>query len=189
MAIYQILDDANPVLREKAKPITAVNNAAIRLLNNLRDTLAVTKDGVGLAAPQIGISKRAFVIVVPLLKKGAKPGKKGKEDYECAEYEMINPRIEERDGWVEDRERCLSIPGEEGVVPRSERLVVRYTDREGKENELVCEGYLARVVQHEYDHLDGVLFTDRAVSMITRHESLAADESDGSDDDDHDDDE
>ncbi len=150
MAVYQIIKDGDPVLREKAKPITAVNDAAIRLLNNLRDTLRETARGVGLAAPQIGISKRAFVIEIA-----------DEELY----YEMINPQIIRMDGREEGWEGCLSVPGVEGLVPRAEKLKVKYLNREGQECELVAEGYLARVVQHENDHLDGILFTDKTIAL------------------------
>lgn len=150
MAVYQIIKDGDPVLREKAKPITAVNDAAVRLLNNLRDTLRETARGVGLAAPQIGISKRAFVIEI------------ADEDIY---YEMINPQIIKMEGREEGWEGCLSVPGVEGLVPRAEKLKVKYLNREGQECELFAEGYLARVVQHENDHLDGILFTDKTIAF------------------------
>ena len=152
MAVYQIVKEGNPVLREKAKPITNVNDAAIRLLNNLRDTLWETDRGVGLAAPQIGISKRAFVVEL-----------KEQEAY----YEMINPELSDLEGSEESWEGCLSTPGLEGLIPRAVKLKVSYTDREGNRRELQAEGYLARVIQHEIDHLEGVLFRDRAVAFHT----------------------
>lgn len=152
MAVYQILKEGNPVLREKAKPITKVNDAAIRLLNNLRDTLRDTERGVGLAAPQIGISKRAFVVEL-----------KESEAY----YEMLNPELVDLEGNEEGWEGCLSLPGLEGLVPRAEKLKVNYIDREGCRRELLAEGYLARVIQHENDHLEGILFRDRALEYHT----------------------
>ncbi|MEL7623616.1 MAG: peptide deformylase [Clostridiales bacterium] len=155
MAVYQIIKDGDPVLREKAKPITAVNDAAVRLLNNLRDTLRETARGVGLAAPQIGISKRAFVIEI------------ADEDIY---YEMINPQIIKMEGREEGWEGCLSVPGVEGLVPRAEKLKVKYLNREGQECELLAEGYLARVIQHENDHLDGILFTDKTIAFNTDSE-------------------
>ena len=150
MSVYQILKEGNPVLREKAKHVTKVNNAVIRLLDNLRDTLRVTPRAVGLAAPQIGISKRAFVVELA-----------DNEIY----LEMINPQLFDLEGKVEGWEGCLSIPGIEGLIPRAEKLTVKYMDREGQIQELDAEGYLARVIQHENDHLEGVLFRDKAVSI------------------------
>ena len=145
MAVYQIIKEGDPVLREKAKPIKTVNAAALRLLDNLRDTLFETETGVGLAAPQIGVSKQAVVIAT-----------------EDDSLEMINPQIIEKEGSEEGWEGCLSVPGVEGLVPRATKLVVRYYDREGRLCEAKAQDFLARVIQHEVDHLSGVLFTDRA---------------------------
>ena len=150
MPVYQIVKEGNLVLREKAKPVARINDAVIRLLDNLRDTMRGADRGVGLAAPQIGISKRVFVAELP-------------EDE--AYYEMINPVLSDLEGQAEGWEGCLSVPGLEGLVPRAERLNVRYTDREGKEQTLIAEGYLARIIQHEYDHLEGVLFRDKSVAF------------------------
>ena len=145
MAVYQILKEGDPVLREKAKPINKVNDAAKRLLDNLRDTLFETDTGVGIAAPQIGVSKQAVVIAT-------------EEDY----LEMINPQIIDQEGSEEGWEGCLSVPGVEGLVPRATRVTARYYDREGRLCEVKAQDFLARVIQHEVDHLSGVLFIDRA---------------------------
>ncbi|MCL1804904.1 MAG: peptide deformylase [Clostridiales bacterium] len=155
MAVYQIVREGSPVLRDKAKPITKVNDAAIRLLDNLRDTLRATERGVGLAAPQIGISKRAFVVEL-----------KDEELY----LEIINPELTDFEGSEEGWEGCLSTPGLEGLIPRAAKMKLSYTDREENRCELKAEGYLARVIQHEYDHLEGVLFRDRAVSFHTEED-------------------
>lgn len=155
MAVYQIVQEGDPVLREKAKPVMKINDAAIRLLDNLRDTLRDVPKGVGLAAPQIGISKRAFVVEIT-----------NEEIYsDQVFYEMINPELFDMEGKEEGWEGCLSVPGREGLVPRAGKLKVRYTDREGRACEMSAEGYLARVIQHENDHLDGLLFPDKAVAM------------------------
>ena len=150
LGVYQIVQEGNAVLREKAKPITKINAAAARLLDNLRDTLIASGRGVGLAAPQIGISKRAFVIAIP-----------DEEIY----YEIINPELLDMEGSEEGWEGCLSVSGIEGFVPRAERLRMRYLDREGAEQEIFAEGYMARVIQHENDHLDGLLFKDRTMTF------------------------
>lgn len=146
LAVYQIVLEGNQVLREKSRPIPAINQAVIRLLDNLRDTLDSTETGVGLAAPQIGIPKQAFVI-------------RTEED---GYMEMINPSILRAEGQEEGWEGCLSIPDMECLVPRATKILVRYLDRAGQERELAAEGYLARVIQHESDHLAGVLCVDRA---------------------------
>ena len=145
MAVYQIVKEGDPVLREKAKPINKVNDAAKRLLDNLRDTLFETDTGVGIAAPQIGVSKQAVVIAT-------------EEDY----LEMINPQIIDQEGSEEGWEGCLSVPGVEGLVPRATRVTARYYDREGRLCEVKAQDFLARVIQHEVDHLSGVLFINRA---------------------------
>jgi len=146
MAVYQIIKEGDPVLREKAKEIKEINPSVIRLLDNLKDTLHSTSNGVGLAAPQIGISKRAIVV----------------ETEETGLIEMVNPEILSAEGTEEDWEGCLSCPGLEGLVPRATRIKVRYLNREGQCVECKAEDFLARVIQHEVDHLDGILFIDRA---------------------------
>ena len=149
MGVYQIVCEGTSVLREKAKEITKFNEATARLLDNLRDTLEATDTGVGLAAPQIGIAKQAVVI-------------RTEED---GYYEMINPHILSGEGREDGWEGCLSIPGVEGLVPRQQKISVAYKDRQGKAMQLEAEGFFARVIQHEYDHLMGVLFTDRALEV------------------------
>lgn len=146
MAIYQIVKEGDSVLREKAREIKEITPSVIRLLDNLKDTLHSTSNGVGLAAPQIGISKRAIVV----------------ETEETGFIEMVNPEILSAQGEEEDWEGCLSCPGVEGMVPRATKIKARYLNRDGKSIEIEAEDFLARVIQHEVDHLDGVLFIDRA---------------------------
>ena len=150
LAVYQILNDDDRALREKAKAIPKINDAIFRLLDNLRDTLRETERGVGLAAPQIGVSKRAFIVDVP------------EEDIY---FEMINPELSAMKGLEEAWEGCLSVNGVEGLIPRAQSVRVIYTDRENRRLELEADGYLARIIQHEYDHLEGLLFPDRALSV------------------------
>lgn len=116
----------------------------MKLLENLTDTLYASQ-GVGLAAPQIGISKRVAVV-----------------DIGDGLFELINPVIIERYGEEIDKEGCLSIPGIQGEVKRSAKVVVQCQDREGNLVQYAGEGFLARAFQHEIDHLDGVLFVDLA---------------------------
>jgi len=144
MAIYQIVKEGDEILREKARPVPTVNSNILRLLDNMQETMRDAQ-GVGLAAPQIGVSKR--VIVVDL----------GEEI-----IELINPEIISSEGEQIDAEACLSIPGFKGNVSRYEKIVVTGLNRDGEIIEIEAEGLLARIFQHEIDHLNGILFTDTA---------------------------
>jgi len=145
MAIYQIVKSDDEILRRQAKEIEEVTPQICKLLDNLRDTLYATSYGVGLAAPQIGISKRAIVV-----------------DVEKDLYELINPMIIEQEGLAVDAEGCLSVPGLVGEVIRAKKVSIKALNREGEEIVIVAEGLLARAFQHEIDHLDGILFIDKA---------------------------
>lgn len=147
MAVYQVLTLPDETLRAKAQPVASINPGVIRVLDNMRDTLYAF-DGVGLAAPQIGVSKRIVIV---------DPGDNL--------YEMINPEIIFREGEELGSEGCLSIPNVRGLVSRSSNIRVRGLNRHGEEIELEASGLLARVFQHEIDHLDGVLFIDKATNI------------------------
>jgi peptide deformylase len=144
MAVYQVVTTPNEVLRTKAAPVKNINAGVIRLLDNMRDTLYAF-DGVGLAAPQIGVSKRIIVI-----------------DAGDELIELINPEITAREGEQIGSEGCLSIPGTVGIVKRANKVTVKGLDRHGKEVFYEGEKLLARAFQHEIDHLDGILFIDLA---------------------------
>ncbi|MBO8167843.1 MAG: peptide deformylase [Thermoanaerobacteraceae bacterium] len=148
MAVYQIVKQGDPVLREKARPVSKINANILKLLDNMADTM-YDAEGVGLAAPQIGISKRVIVV-------------------DCGEglIELINPEIVEAEGSETDVEGCLSIPGVQGMVPRAAKVKVRGLDRNGKKVELTATGLLARALQHEIDHLDGILFIDKVTEYV-----------------------
>lgn len=142
-----------PVLREVAKDITPDYPNLKELIENMFETMDHA-NGVGLAAPQIGLPIRVVVVDLDVLS----------EDY--PEYEdfrkvFINAHILERSGGNEDMEEgCLSLPGISEVVPRENRIRIRYHDENFNEHIEEIEGYLARVLQHEFDHLDGKLFVD-----------------------------
>ncbi|HHY05808.1 MAG TPA: peptide deformylase [Clostridia bacterium] len=148
MAVYQIVEIGDEVLRQQAKKIKEITPQIEKLLDNLKDTLAATEIGVGLAAPQIGVSKCAIVV-----------------DLDDELYELINPEIVEATGLATDSEGCLSVPGLIGDVERAERVLVRALNRRGKEMEILATGLLARVFQHEIDHLKGILFVDRTKNI------------------------
>lgn len=147
MPVLDIKKAGDPVLREKCQPIDTFDRKLRLLLSNMADTM-YKADGVGLAAPQIGLSIDVVVI-----------------DVGEGIIELINPKIIEREGMVEDTEGCLSVPGIYGTVERSERVVVEYQNRFGKKRTLEGTGLLARAIQHELDHLDGILFIDKVTSL------------------------
>ncbi len=147
MAIYKVVEVGNDVLREKAITVTKLGPHINKLLDNMRDTMYANQ-GVGLAAPQIGVAKRVIVVDIG---KGL--------------VEFINPVLAEKDGQQIDSEGCLSIPGMIGDVARAEWVRVKGLNRAGEETELEATGFLARALQHEIDHLDGILFIDKAKNL------------------------
>lgn len=149
MAQLQLTYEGNPVLRKKAQPVRVVDSLLAQLLDDMVETM-VANNGIGLAAPQVGISKRFMVADI---RDGNPPVK------------MVNPRIVERSGSVVGVEGCLSIPNIYGDVERAERVVVKGLNEKGKAVTIDAEGLLARVIQHEVDHLDGKLFTDFATNI------------------------
>jgi len=148
LAVFKIiLYGQDEVLREKAKPVTKINKNVHKLLDHLSDTMYSNK-GVGLAAPQIGVSKRAIVV-----------------DAGEGLIELINPEILKTSGKEIDVEGCLSIPSLLGEVERAASVLVRGLNRAGQEIKLSASGFCARALQHEIDHLEGILFIDRAVKV------------------------
>ena len=151
----------HPVLREKAKPVEKTATAELRaLIADMKDTMNA-QEGAGLAAPQIGVSER--VVIFGVEKNARYP------DAEPVPFTvLVNPKIVMLTREVEsDWEGCLSVPGMRGVVPRYTRLRYTGTDEEGNPIDRVAEGFHARVVQHECDHLDGILYPQRMVDMTT----------------------
>lgn len=147
MAIRFIVKEPDPVLRERAKPVPKITPNIHKLLDDMADTMYEAQ-GVGLAAPQVGILKRVIVM-------------------DCGEeygglIELINPEITNKEGEQFGPEGCLSIPGLQGDVRRAQKCTVRGWDRNGQDIEIVGEDLLARCIQHEVDHLNGVLFLDVA---------------------------
>jgi peptide deformylase len=148
MAVYRIVELGDPVLRQKASPVPEVNDSIQKLLDNLADTLYAAK-GLGLAAPQIGVAKRVIVV-------------------DCGEglWEVVNPEIISMQGQEVAVEGCLSIPGVAAEVKRAAQVIVKGWDRSGWEIQIEADGMGARALQHETDHLDGILFIDKANKIV-----------------------
>lgn len=159
MAIRQIITPDNPVLRKKAFKVTDFKDKKLQqLIDDMVDTM-LEAPGVGLAAPQVAVSQRLIVVKLP-------DDDESKEEYgddAGVLHIVINPEITRVSEEVVDGvEGCLSIPGYVGLVSRHESVVVKGMDRTGKNLRIKARGWLARVFQHEIDHLDGVLYIDRA---------------------------
>lgn len=148
MALRDILVDGNPVLRKQSKQVKKVDDYIGRLLDDMLETMRHA-DGVGLAAPQVGVLRRVVVI-----------------EHEGTVYELINPEIIEAEGAVTEAEGCLSIPGRAGLVERPERVTVRAMGRDGQMHTYTGEGLLARAFCHETDHLDGRLYIDIMIEEV-----------------------
>jgi peptide deformylase len=142
--ILRIRTLGDPVLREPAKPVTEFGPSLHRLFDDMIETM-IAAPGVGLAAPQVGISSRLFVF----------------DDGESGPTFMANPELSDPVGEQLEDEGCLSIPGPYYPTPRFARVRCRGQDLDGKSYEMVGEGLLARIFQHETDHLDGMLYIDR----------------------------
>lgn len=153
MAIRVIVKEPDPILREVSRPVPKITPNIHKLLDDMAETMYHAQ-GVGLAAPQIGILKRVIVL--------------DPADGETGLIEMINPEILEKSGRVLGAEGCLSIPGIQGEVYRYEKIRVKGLDRHGNELVMDAEGWLARIFQHEIDHLDGILFTDKAENIYRK---------------------
>jgi len=152
MAYRQIRKDGDEVLRKISKPVDVIDKKILSLLEDMADTM-YKADGVGLAAPQIGILKRIVVI-----------------DVGDGLYEMINPVILEQSGEQDGMEGCLSMPGVSGKVKRPMHVTARYTDRNGEVVTIEGSELFARAICHELDHLDGILYKDKAYRMYTEKE-------------------
>lgn len=149
MALLNVRTLGDPVLRSKAKEVEEVNEKTNQLIDNMFETM-YEEDGVGLAAPQVGMLKRIAVVDI-------------REDNPIV---LINPEIIEEEGKAIMEEGCLSIPNRTGEVIRSRKIKLRSLNREGEEIEFEAEGFEARAIQHEMDHLDGVLFIDKMVELV-----------------------
>lgn len=147
MAIRNVVQIGDEVLRQVCKPVEKFDGELISLLDDLKETVK-KEEGAGLAAPQIGVSKRVAVV-----------------DVEEGFFEFINPVIISSKGEQKDWEGCLSVRGKQGVVTRPMKIKISYFDRNGERQIMQAKGFFARACCHEFDHLDGILYTDKAEYM------------------------
>jgi peptide deformylase len=161
MAVIPIRKLPDPVLRKKAKKISRIDPSISKLVKNMIETMNEA-NGVGLAAPQVGASLRLIVIRIP------------EEDAE--EITLINPEIVKRSGEREIDERCLSIPGYSGKVKRACTVTVKGRDANWKQVRVKADELLSQALEHEIDHLDGILYVDRLESpdKLTKVEPVEA---------------
>ena len=148
MAIRNVVKEGDPILRKKCREITEVNDHIRMTMEDMLETMRAEM-GVGIAGPQVGVMRRMFVA----------------EPEPDRVYFMINPEITEREGTQTGDEACLSVPGLCGTVERPEKIKITALDLDGNRQEYEFEGFDAVVMCHEYDHLDGVLYTDKATNI------------------------
>ena len=144
MALRDIVKDGNPVLRKKSREVEVFDEKLGKLLDDMHETM-IAADGCGLAAPQVGLLKRVAVVEVD-------------GDY----FEFVNPVIISQSGSQQGPEGCLSVPGRSEEVIRPYKITVIFQDRKGNKLKGTFEDYLARACCHEFDHLDGILYYDKA---------------------------
>ena len=145
--IREIVQVGDPVLRQKCAPVTRFDGELCALLDDMKETLKAA-EGAGLAAPQVGVPVRAVQV-----------------DVEEGFFELVNPVLVSQKGEQRGVEGCLSVRGKAGTVVRPEKVKVVFQDRAGDRYSLVARGFFARAVCHELDHLDGVLYTDKAENV------------------------
>ena len=150
--VREILLWPHPVLKQKARPVTAVDDQLRTLIRDMFETMYAA-EGVGLAAPQVGVLQRVIVLDTRPRQPESKP------------VAMINPELIALEGNTTYTEGCLSLPGEAEDVKRAAKVTVRFLDEQGVAQTMECEGLLAIAVQHETDHLDGTVFVDHLSSL------------------------
>lgn len=166
MAILKIVTEEDEILRKVSKPVDNINDRVIRLLDDMRDTL-IASGGVGLAAVQVGYLKRIYLVdVTPDDENDSRRRRPRKHEI----IEFINPEVVKCEGEQEGSEGCLSLPGKFGIVKRPMKATVKALDRNGNEFIYTGEELYARCLLHEYDHLDGVLYCDRATEMYEQED-------------------
>ncbi len=147
MAIRNVVQVGDDVLREKCFPVEEFDESLCKLLDDMKDTVK-KEEGAGLAAPQVGVLRRVAVV-----------------DVEDGYFELVNPVIVAQKGEQTGWEGCLSVRGKSGVVSRPMKVKISYQDRNGEKHLLQAKGFFARAICHELDHLDGVLYIDKATHI------------------------
>lgn len=153
MAVRSILKYDNPRLRMKSVRVKRVDSSIQSLIDDMLETMR-SAEGIGLAAPQVGVLLRVIVVEF-----------EEEESEELSQTVLINPEIVHKEGEWMAEEGCLSVPGYVGTVPRAEKVTVKGKTRTGKDVRIKAEGLLSHVLQHEIDHLDGVLYIDYLPSL------------------------
>jgi len=159
MANQNILRYPHPLLKKVCHQVETIDRAILALIDDLLDTMHAGPGSVGVAAPQIGVTLRVCVVDV----SASRHGKDNNHGQLC----MINPEIVARSGSAIMREGCMSVPDYTGDVERATGITVRFNEPDGSERTIEATGFEAVAIQHEMDHLDGVLFLDRIVSLKT----------------------
>lgn len=150
----QVAQLGEPILRSQAKPVITIDKNIVELIDSLTAT-AIANQGVGIAAPQISQSYRLFIVA-------SHPSDRYPHAPTMPPTAMINPRIlSHSDEIVKDWEGCLSVPDVRGLVPRYREITVEYITKAGETKQEILTDFVARIFQHELDHLDGILFIDR----------------------------
>lgn len=148
MAQRYVVQVGDPILRTVCKEVKTFDEQLWTLLDDMKQTVRA-EYGAGLAAPQVGVDARAVVI-----------------DVDEGFFELVNPVIVSSKGEQTGPEGCLSVKGKQGTVTRPNKVKVEYRDRKGKKHKLTAEGFFARAVCHELDHLDGIIYTDKATNLV-----------------------
>jgi len=167
--IKEILESGHPQLRQRCQAVEEIDREVLKTITDLKDTLLSAKDpeGVGLSAPQIGVGKR-IIIVKKIGKDRQEPGK-----IKTTIHVLINPEISNASTKKEKSfEGCLSVPGKYGWVLRSPKIKVKALDERGNPIKFSAKKIFAYEIQHEIDHLDGILFTDKLVGKLYDEEEL-----------------
>ena len=170
MALRNILTEEDPTLTKKCRVVTDFNSRLHQLLDDMAETLEQA-DGVGLAAPQVCVLRRAALVLETNVPEGSEPYL----------IELINPEIIESSGEQHEPEGCLSVPGQYGIVSRPAFVKVKAQNRFGEVFEVTGTGLTARCFAHEIDHLDGIVFTSKCERMLTEEELQATRELDAED--------
>ena len=159
MALRNVVVQGDEILRKRSREITEITPRIKETLEDMVETMKNSR-GVGIAGPQVGVMRRMFV-AIPYPDENP-------DDI----YYMINPEILEQEGEQEGEEGCLSVPGKQGIVIRPQKIKIRAMDLDGKMQEYEFEDFAARVMCHEYDHLEGILYTDKALEVYDAEASV-----------------